>query len=234
MDPRAPDVRRSAGRAVTTAPGLETRHAFSFGRHYDPDNTGHGLLLAHNEERVAPGAGFGPHPHQEVEVVTWVLEGVLVHEDSTGRTATVRPGQVQRLTAGRGVVHAERNGGPEPLRFVQAWLQPDAPGLEPGYAQRDAPVGSGLVPVASGLGHEDVVPVRSPAVLWVARLADGEAVVLPRAPSLHLFLARGSALHETAGRLREGDAVRSTASGGEALRADGPAEVLVWEMRPAR
>lgn len=232
MDPRPLDVRRSADRFVTTAPGLESRHAFSFGRHYDPDDTGHGLLLAHNDERVAPGGGFGPHPHQEVEVVTWVLDGVLAHEDSTGRAGTVRPGQVQRMTAGRGVVHAERNGGRQPLRFVQAWLQPDEPGLEPGYQQADAPGASGLVPVASGLGHDGAVRLHTCAVLWVGRLADGETVAVPRAPSLHLFVARGSAVHETAGRLAEGDAVRSTAGGGEGVRADGPAEVLLWEMHP--
>jgi redox-sensitive bicupin YhaK (pirin superfamily) len=232
VEPRGPDVRRSADRYLTTAPGLESRHAFSFGRHYDPDDTGHGLLLAHNDERVAPGAGFGPHPHQEVEVVTWVLDGVLAHEDSTGRAGTVRPGQVQRMTAGRGVVHAERNGGAEPLRFVQAWLQPDEPGLEPGYEQIDVPAGRGLLPVASGLGHEGAVRLHARAVLWVGRLAAGETVAVPRAPSLHLFVARGRVVHAAAGGLAEGDAVRSTAGGGEVVRAEGPAELLLWEMHP--
>src|ERR1044072_4398221 len=113
--------------------GVETRHAFSFSGHYDPDNVRFGLLVACNEERLAPGAGVAEHPPRDLEIVTWVVEGELTHEDSTGHRTVVRPGDVQRLSAGSGVRHSERNESAAPLTFVQMWLASGTVGAEPEY-----------------------------------------------------------------------------------------------------
>lgn len=129
------DVRRAAERypGGDPAAGIETRHAFSFGPHYDPDNLRFGPLIACNEERLAPGAGFDEHPHSHTEIVTWVIEGELTHRDSAGHERTVRAGDVQHLSAAAGVRHVERNDGEGPLAFLQMWLAPLEPGGEPSY-----------------------------------------------------------------------------------------------------
>lgn len=237
------EVRPAASRAVTRLPWLESRHAFSFGAHYDPANTSFGQLLTSNEDRVQAGAGFARHPHRDLEVVTWVLSGSLVHEDSTGVRGVVRPGQVQRMTAGRGVLHAETNdawrldGGPvhdEPVHLVQMWVAPDAAGLEPGYEQRDVDAelrAGGLVALASGRGRDAAVRLaQRDATLHAARLAADEAVTLPDAPYVHVQVTRGEVGLEGAGALGAGDTARCTAAGAQRLTATAPAEVLVWEM----
>jgi redox-sensitive bicupin YhaK (pirin superfamily) len=234
------DVRRAGDRFVTRLDWLRSAHAFSFGPHYDPANTSHGVLLVHNDDVVSPGGGFGTHPHRDMEVVTWVLSGELSHEDSTGHRGVVTPGLAQRMTAGRGIRHAERNAGREPVRFVQMWVAPDEAGLDPGYEQREVDVAAlqgALVPIASGMPrHATTAAVRianRSAALHAARLAPGQAVALPEAPYLHLFVARGDVELESSGGLAEGDAVRFTATGGLRVTATSPAELLLWEMHAA-
>jgi redox-sensitive bicupin YhaK (pirin superfamily) len=235
---RAVDVRRSADRFVTRTGWLESRHSFSFGQHYDPVNTSHGVLLVHNEDVLAPGGGFDTHPHREMEIVTWVLEGSLAHEDSVGNVGTVYPGLVQRMSAGTGIRHTERNDDQaRPVHYLQMWVAPDETGSEPGYAQlvvAGSLLAEGLVPIASGLDrHLDSAAVRlrtRSAALHVSRPAGDVTVTLPEAPFLHLFVARGSVDAEGVGVLEAGDAVRFTASGARRLTARTPAEILVWEM----
>ena len=234
------DVRRAADRFSTAADGILSRHSFSFGSHYDPGNVGHALLVAHNDDVIAPGSGYGTHPHRDLEILTWVLDGGLRHEDSRGTAGVVVPGVAQRLSAGRGVLHAERNDaatGPS-VRFVQMWVLPDAPGAEPSYARLDVGTsldGGGLVTVASGMVRDReaaAMPIGAGgAALHVARPAAGGTVVLPEAPHVHLFVARGAVDLEEAGRLDEGDAARLTDAGARRVVA-GPAgaEVLAWEM----
>lgn len=220
------DVRRARDRFVTRAPGRETWHAFSFGPHYDAANTGHGALVLHDEHLLAPGAGFPPHRHRGVEVVTWVLDGVLRHEGAGGAVRVLGPGDVQVLAAGTGVEHSERNDGDRPLRFVQAWLAgDDGP---PRYDSAPAGVlDDALAPVA---GPHGAVRLRSPAALHVGRLRAGAAVALPDAARLHVFVGRGAV--ELAGvRLERGGAARLTAEGGHvAVTAVEAAELLVWEL----
>jgi redox-sensitive bicupin YhaK (pirin superfamily) len=235
--------RRAADRPATRADGLVSRHSFSFGTHYDPANVGHGVLVAHNDDTVERGRGYDTHPHRDLEIVTWVLDGGLRHADADGlsdRAGVVVPGLVQRLSAGSGVRHSEHHdpsSGPS-VRFVQMWVLPDAPGGEPSYAQADvatALAGGALVPVASGRG-EAAVPIRNrDATLHVARLRAGTSVLLPDAPYVHLFVARGGADVEGAGRLDEADAARFTAEGQARVTAgsDG-SEVAVWEMHRGR
>lgn len=239
------DVRRAADRAATRTGWLDSKHSFSFGGHYHPGNTHHGLLLVNNDDVVDPGTGFETHPHRDMEIVTWVLSGSLVHQDSTGHRDVIYPGLAQRMSAGRGILHSEKNDswrlrGPEhsdPVHFVQMWVLPDSGGVTPGYEQleiADGVLRSGLVPVASGMAKHDgeaAIRIRQrDAALYAARLQPGDSVTLPAAPYVHLFLARGAVTLEGAGTLAAGDAVRLTAVDGPRVTATKPAEVLVWEM----
>lgn len=230
------EVRRSADRAVTRTDWLESRHSFASGEHYDPTNTSYGLLLAHNEDVLAPGAGFSSHRHRDVEIVTWVLSGSLVHEDSTGASGVVTPGVVQVLSAGSGVSHVERNGSDvDPVHYVQMWVVPGEAEAAPAYARLDVAAflraGAGLVPVASGAAPgPSVLALRQPgASLSVGRLAAGESVHVPRSAYVHLFVARGEATVEDE-VLGAGDAARLTAPDGDVLAAQAACEVLVWAM----
>jgi redox-sensitive bicupin YhaK (pirin superfamily) len=232
------DVRRAADRFQTRIDWLDSRHSFSFGPHYDAANTHFGLLLVSNDDVVAPGSGFSTHPHRDMEIVTWVLDGELAHQDSHGHSGLITPGLAQRMSAGSGMLHSEINAaGDQPVRFVQMWVLPDTEAVVPSYAQLDISADldrGGLVPVASGRGHEAAISIRQAgAVLWAGRLQPDESVPLPDAPYVHLFVATGGGVLEGAGALVQGDAVRLTAAGGPSFTASGPAEVLVWEMAPA-
>lgn len=232
------EVRRSADRFHTRIGWLDSRHSFSFGRHHDPENTGHGQLLVLNDDRVAGGTGFETHPHRDMEIVTWVLDGELEHEDSEGNKGVIRPGLAQRMSAGRGIWHSERNASPtDELHLIQMWVVPDTASIDPGYEQRDVTErlrAGGLVPIASGQGHDGAVSIRQrDAVLRVGRLGPDERVEVPDAPFAHVYVARGSASMDAAGPLGPGDAVRLTGAGAQALTA-GPegAEVVVWTTGP--
>lgn len=242
------DVRPAADRAHTRLGWLDSHHSFSFGHHWDPANTGHGLLLVNNDDVVAPATGFDTHPHRDMEIVTWVLEGSLVHQDSEGNNGIIYPGLAQRMSAGTGILHSEKNDSwridgrahHDPVRFIQMWVVPDERGIQPGYQQEevdDALLRSGLVPVASGMDrHAADAAIRihnRDAALFAARLAPGGSVTLPDAPFVHLFVARGTVEVEDAGRLEQGDAVRLTELGGQTVTAGSDAEVLVWEMHSA-
>lgn len=230
------DVRRSDSRFHTRLPWLDSRHSFSFSRHYDAANTHHGLLLVSNDDVVRAGTGFSTHPHQDMEIVTWVLEGELEHKDSAGHRGILYPGLAQRMSAGTGIWHSEMNpSGESDVHFVQMWVLPDTERVTPGYEQLDinADLGrGGLVPVASGQGHDGAISIRQrSATLWAGRLGAGEAVRVPDARHVHLFVARGSAHLEGAGVLAQGDAARLTAAGGDLrlVAGEGGAEVLIWE-----
>jgi len=243
------DVRRADDRFKTRIGWLDSKHSFSFSRHWDPDNTHHGLLLVNNDDIVLPGQGFETHPHRDMEIVTWVLQGSLVHQDSTGTAGVIYPGLAQRMSAGTGILHSEKNdswtlaGGPhhdEPVHFVQMWVLPDEGGITPGYEQleiEDELLRGGLVPVASGMDKHDgaaAIRIRNRyAALHAARLGVDQTIELPEAPYLHLFVARGTVDLEGAGTLAEGDAVRFTATGGQKVTAIEPAEILAWEMHAA-
>jgi len=245
--PTTIDVRRSGQRFWTRAGWLDSRHSFSFGHHYDPANTHFGLLLVSNDDVVAPGTGFETHPHQDMEIVTWVLDGQLVHQDSSGHNGVIYPGLAQRMSAGSGILHSEKNdawrlvpdaASDEPVRFVQMWITPDEQRITPGYEQLDIGVElarGGLVPVASGRGHEAAITIRQKdAALFAGRLTSGETITLAPAPYLHLYVAKGAVTLEGAGELAAGDAVRITGADGQRLSAgDEGAEILVWEMHSA-
>lgn len=230
------DIRRGPDRFRTQATWLDSQHSFSFGSHYDPGNVGHGLLLVSNEDVVKPGTGFLTHPHRDMEIVTWVLEGELEHKDSEGHHGLIFPGLAQRMSAGTGIWHSEMNPSQnQVVHFVQMWVRPDTDRISPGYQQVDINAQlnqGGLVPIASGRGHDAAISIRQRgAVLWGGRLHAGEAVTVPDAPFVHLFVARGTVNLEGAGQLLAGDAGRLTAAGAHRLTAGEAtgAEVLIWE-----
>ncbi len=230
------EVRRAAARAVTATPWLTSRHSFSFGDHYDPDNTHHGLLLVNNDDIVAPGTGFATHPHRDAEIVTWVLQGQLAHQDSIGNRGVIYPGLAQRMSAGSGILHSEKNdSSTEPVHFVQMWVVPDESGITPEYQQHEVDAGmleGNLVTIASGIpGRHGAIALHNRnAALHATRLRTGDAVSLPQAPYLHLFTARGAVACEGVGDLCDGDAVRFADAGGRRVIAREPSELLVWEM----
>jgi len=228
------DVRHGDARPHTRIGWLDSHHSFSFGRHYDPANSGHGLLLVSNDDRVAAGTGFSTHPHQDMEIITWVLSGRLEHKDSEGNQGELYPGLAQRMSAGTGIWHSEMNPSRgEDVHFVQMWVPPDTEAVNPSYEQLDINAElerGGLQPIASGQGHDAAISIRQrEAVLWGGRLKPGEVVTVPDGRHVHLFVALGDASLEGAGALREGDAVRLTAAGSPALTAGATgAEVLIW------
>ena len=219
-----------SARSSSIGSGRVTRHSFSFGPHYDPANLGFGPLVCHNDDLLDPsqaaGAGYPEHPHSDLEIVTWVLEGALVHTDSTGATHVVEAGRAQVLSAGSGIRHSEvADASSGRCRFVQAWTVPTNPGAEPSYVLGEAPApGAGLVEVVGGHG----LPIGTVgARLLVARLAPGQSVALPEDPRQHLFTATG-AVHLEGVALRDGDAVRLSDEPGRVVRASEASELLVW------
>src|SRR5207237_9645685 len=162
--------------------------SFSFDRYYDPRHMGFRVLRVINEDRVDPGQGFGTHPHRDMEILTFVLEGALEHKDSLGSGSVIRPGDVQRRTAGTGISHSEFNPSrTEPVHFLQVWILPDQPGLAPSYEQRSFPA-AGLRLVGSRDGREGSVRIHQDVLVYVARLSPGEEVVHALAPGRHAWI----------------------------------------------
>ncbi|WP_073494217.1 pirin family protein [Actinacidiphila paucisporea] len=230
------DVRRAADRYAGGEPeaGVDTRHAFSFSGFYDPANIRFGLLVACNEERLAPGAGFAEHTHRDTEIVTWVIEGELEHRDGEGRVARLRAGDAQWLSAGSGVRHVERNVGGSTLRFLQMWLHPEVFGARPDYAAVTAPVppGPGLTLLASG-APDATPPLRlrqGAAALWAGRPLGPEHLTLPPGAFCYLHVLRGT-VRLDGSALHPGDAARATGEPALSLHAAGGAEYLFWSMR---
>lgn len=242
-------IRRSHTRSHDRGGWLDSRHSFSFGNYQDPMNTHFGRLLVSNDDRIAPGSGFDTHGHRDMEIVTWVLSGSLVHQDSAGHSGIIYPGLAQRVSAGSGILHSERNDGwrdgsvvhetpADPVHLVQMWVVPDSTGAEPGYEQLEIDPGAlqnQLVVVAGGLPtYADRAAIRirnRSSALLASRLAPGRSVELPDAPYVHLYVPVGSVALEGEGVLETGDAARMTASGGRRVTAgQHGAEILVWEM----
>ncbi|UQX10879.1 pirin family protein [Candidatus Mycobacterium methanotrophicum] len=241
--PATVQIRRAADRAVTETSWLNSRHSFSFGDHYDPANTHHSVLLVDNDDVVtAPAAGFDTHPHRDMEIVTWVLDGSLAHRDFAGNSGVVYPGLAQRMSAGTGILHSERNDSPrDPVHFIQMWVQPDVSGIAPSYQQHeigDDLLDGRLVTIASGMpGHDAAITIHNrSAALHGARLRRGDSIGLPAAPYLHLLVARGRLSMPTAdseAALAAGDAARFAASNGARVTAQQASEILIWEMHAA-
>ena len=233
------DIRRTGDRFKTEIDWLDSNHSFSFGHHYDVENTHFGLLLVSNDDIIAPESGFSTHPHNDMEIVTWILKGKIEHQDSEGNAGEIYPDLAQRMTAGTGIRHSEINNTlADPVRLVQMWVVPDEARVDPGYQQVEigkAVAAGGLVPLASGRDGDAAISIRQQdATLWVGRLKASETVTVPTAPFVHLYVAEGAVDLEGAGPLGPGDAARISLHTGLSLSAGAAgAEVLIWEMHVA-
>jgi len=228
-------VRRSEDRGHADHGWLDTRHTFSFADYDDPRYRGFRDLRVINEDHVAPGAGFPTHGHRDMEILTYVLSGAVEHRDSLGSRAVVRPGEVQRMTAGRGVMHSELNPSrDEPLHLLQIWILPEGAGLEPGYEQRAFPIDAErgrLTLVASHDGRDGSLTIHQDASVYAGALGAGDRVVHRIAPGRHAWLqvARGGV--EVSGHaLAAGDGLAASEEKELAIAAGGDAEVLLFDL----
>ncbi len=229
------ELRKSGGRGRTVLDWLDSRHTFSFGRYHDPRHAGFRALRVINEDRVKPGGGFPVHGHRDMEIVTYVLEGSLRHQDSLGNGSVLRPGDVQRMTAGTGILHSEVNASDtEPLWFLQIWILPRRRGLEPGYEERSFGSCSKrgrLRRIVSGGGLEGALSIHQDAEGFACLLAPGEKVVHPlaRGRAAWVQLARGAVtLNGTPLEAGDGAAVAEEASA--VMVAAEPSELLLLDL----
>ena len=228
-------VRRSADRGHFNHGWLDTYHTFSFSDYYDPAHMGFRSLRVINEDRVAAGQGFGMHPHRDMEIVTYVLSGALAHKDSLGHGETLRPGELQRMSAGTGIRHSEFNPSEsEPVHLYQIWLQPRAAGLPPSYEQKAIPADerhNRLRLVASPEGEEGSLTIQQDARLYLATLNPGTAVAHDLAAGRHAWLQvlRG-AVEVNHQPLRTGDGAAISNESSLSIRATEPSEILLFDL----
>lgn len=229
-------IRRSADRGHFDFGWLDTRHTFSFGEYHDPRHVGFSDLRVVNEDFVAPGTGFPSHPHRDMEILTWVLSGAIAHRDSSGGGGVLRTGELQHMSAGRGIVHSERNASrTESLHLLQIWIEPARSGLEPGYAQRAFPPATRpgrLAFVASPDGRDGSLRIAQDASLLVATLSAGDTTGYDLAPGRRAWVqvARG-AIALGSHRLAAGDGAALEGETRIDLHATADAEVLVFDLR---
>jgi quercetin 2,3-dioxygenase len=228
-------IRLSQDRGHADFGWLDSRHTFSFGEYHDPRFMGFGPLRVINEDRVAPGAGFGTHSHRDMEILSWVLSGALEHKDSLGTGAIIRPGELQRMSAGTGVTHSEFNRSQsDPVHFLQIWLLPERRGLEPGYEQRSfesTELQDRWRLLAARDGRDSAVTVHQDADVYAARLSQGAELSHTPASKRNVWLQVAAGSIEVEGEvLRAGDAMSWVDPGKIVTRARAPAEVLLFDM----
>lgn len=228
-------VRKADDRGHANHGWLDSFHTFSFADYYDPREMGFGTLRVINEDRVAPGMGFGTHPHRDMEIISYVLEGALEHRDSMGTGSVIKPGDVQRMSAGTGVTHSEYNHSPKDLvHFLQIWIEPKARGIPPSYEQKNFPAEDKqgrLRLVASPDGRDGSVRIHQDAWMYAGLLGEGDTVEQPVDPShrAYVHVARGEV--EVNGRkLGAGDGLKVVAETSLKLTNAKNAEVIVFDM----
>jgi redox-sensitive bicupin YhaK (pirin superfamily) len=228
-------LRKSAERGRTKIDWLDSRHTFSFGDYRDPANMGFGPLRVINEDWIAGGGGFQPHSHRDMEIVTYLLDGALQHKDSLGNGGIIRPGEIQRMSAGSGITHAEFNASrTAPAHLLQIWILPSKDGIEPSYEQKaidPEAVAGRLARIAAPDPRESEIRLVQDAEIWAARLAADEEVVHPLEKGRRAWIqvARGDVGVGTE-RLGAGDAAAITDQDSIALRSHAPSEFLLFDM----
>lgn len=228
-------IRRSHERGGTEIDWLKSKHSFSFGDYYDPAHESFGPLRVINEDWIAGGAGFPPHPHRDMEIVTYILEGAISHRDSTGGGGTIRPGEIQRMSAGTGIVHAEFNASAnEACHLLQIWIMPSKRGIAPGYEQKtiDAKaVQNHFARIAAPEPVANEVRLVQDAEIWAAKLdGDVEAIhTLEAGRKAWLHVARGEVTvgDET---LKAGDAAAITDQQQIAVKSNAESEILLFDL----
>lgn len=230
-------VRKSEDRGRANFGWLDSKHTFSFGHYFDSDHMGFGPLRVINDDRVAPGGGFPTHPHSNMEIISYVLDGALEHKDSLGTGSVIRPGDVQRMSAGHGVRHSEFNASrTQPVHFLQIWIIPEKEGLSPSYEQKAfsrADKAGLLKLIGARDGREGSVTIHQDVELYASILKAGDKVshTLARGRGAWLQVARGRvALNGEV--LSEGDGVAITDAGDIVIvgRGDAEAEILLFDL----
>jgi redox-sensitive bicupin YhaK (pirin superfamily) len=222
-------------RGRTRTHWLDGRHTFSFNRYYDPRWSGFRSLLVINEDRVAPGTGFPPHSHADMEIITYILSGALRHRDSMGNTSVIRPGEVQRMSAGTGVTHSEFNPSPdEQTHLLQIWITPEREGLKPSYEQREFPLEESrgrLRLLASRDARDGSVTIHQDAQVYGASLGAGEEVLYELRAGRHAWVqvVKGS-LKVDGVELAAGDGAAVSGEEKIPIRADEPSEILLFDL----
>ena len=228
-------VRPAGERGKSDFGWLDSRHTFSFGDYHDPEHMGFRALRVINEDKVEAGKGFGTHPHRDMEIVSYALEGAIAHKDSMGNGSTIVPGDVQRMTAGTGVLHSEFNpSASEPLHFLQIWIVPEKRGLAPGYEQKrfDESARRGkLALVASRDGREGSVTIHQDAEIRAALLDAGQSVEhrLAKGRGAWIQVARGE-IDANGKKLKAGDGAAVEDEKSISIRATAPSEVLLFDL----
>ena len=228
-------LRPAAERGVSRTDWLDSRHTFSFNEYFDPRYTEFRSLRVINDDRVAPGGGFPTHGHRDMEILTWVLEGALEHKDSTGSGGVITPGDLQRMSAGTGILHSEFNhSASDPVRFLQIWLRPERRGIEPAYEQRrfeSAELSGALRLIASPDVQDTAVKIHQDAWVYAARLGAGEEVRHRLAPgrSAWLQVARG-AITTNGHPMLDGDGAAVNGETELRIAARQPSEFLLFDL----
>lgn len=233
-------IRRARDRGHANHGWLDSNHTFSFASYHDPAHMGFRGLRVINEDRVAPGQGFAEHPHREMEIISYVLEGGLEHRDSLGNGSIIRPGEVQRMSAGTGITHSEFNASKlEPTHLLQIWIRPNRRGLEPSYEQKPFSEGErsgALRLVVDPEGRDGALTINADARVYASLLASGQTVEHLVAPGRHAWLqvARGSIQIDRAGEgretLRAGDGAAISEAGSLTIGGIEPAELLLFDL----
>jgi redox-sensitive bicupin YhaK (pirin superfamily) len=228
-------IRKANERGATKLDWLDSRHSFSFGEYYDPKHMGFRQLRVINEDRVQPGMGFATHGHQDMEIISYVLEGALEHKDSLGNGSVIRPGEVQRMSAGSGIRHSEFNPSKSELvHFLQIWIMPNARGLPPGYEQRtfDRDTARGrLSLLVAPHGQGGVISISQDARVWTSALEAGDRVRFEPKPGRHAWIqvTRGRAKLNGVG-LEPGDGAAASDETQLEIAAESPSEILLFDL----
>lgn len=229
------EIRRSDERGLADHGWLESRHSFSFADYFHPDHVHFGPLRVINEDRVAPGGGFDTHGHRDMEIVSYVLAGALEHKDSMGTGSVIRPGDVQRMSAGKGVLHSEFNASrAEPVHFLQIWIIPDVTGIAPEYEQKHFAVAEKrgrLRLIAAKDGRDGAVSIHQDASVYAGLFDGAETATLALAPGrkAYIHVARGS-ITANGAALAAGDALKLSDVDAVKLERGANAEVLVFDL----
>ncbi|MGD8558665.1 MAG: pirin family protein [Gammaproteobacteria bacterium] len=228
-------IRKSNERGYANHGWLESRHTFSFASYYDPEHMGFSVLRVINEDHVAPGAGFPSHGHRDMEIISYVLEGGLEHRDNMGNGSVIRPGEIQRMSAGTGVTHSEYNASSsEPVRFLQIWIVPDTQRIKPGYEQKQhttEPVDQALHLLASPDGENGSVLIHQDAFVYAGKLAKGKLINhnLPDNRKAWVQVVHGDVTVNDH-KLYRGDGAAITEAPTVSISADTDAEIILFDL----